>query len=144
MKRKFKRLKYDVTQCSSCLNCVMNCAQSNSGVASPSFARIRVELAPFTGDHELHHCRQCATPECMEACEYDALQRDPATYAVVHMEENCTQCGACVEACSFNMMILVDETGDIIKCDLCSGDPVCVDSCLTGALQFEEEEVTTK
>jgi len=143
-KRTTRRLKYDVTQCSGCLNCVMNCAQAKSGIASPSLARIRADLAPFTGDHAVHYCRQCEKPECMDACKFEAYERAAETQAVVHIEEKCTRCGACVKACPFGMIVQAPETGEILKCDLCSGEPVCADSCVTGALGFVEEEVVPK
>jgi carbon-monoxide dehydrogenase iron sulfur subunit len=143
-RRTIKRLKYDVTQCSGCLNCVMNCAQARSGIASPSLARIRADLAPFTGDHTMHYCRQCEKPDCMEACESGAYQRAEESRAVVHLEEKCTRCGACIKACPFGIIVQNPETGEILKCDLCSGEPVCADSCVTGALKFVEEEIIPK
>jgi Fe-S-cluster-containing dehydrogenase component len=30
------------------------------------------------------------------------------------------------------------DTGHVLKCDLCDGDPTCVKICPTGALSYEE------
>ncbi len=29
------------------------------------------------------------------------------------------------------------DTGRVLKCDLCGGDPICVKVCPTGALRYE-------
>ena len=43
-------------------------------------------------------------------------------------EEKCIGCLACVDACPFGA-IQINPDGDVLKCDLCGGDPVCVKYC---------------
>jgi Fe-S-cluster-containing hydrogenase component 2 len=43
----------------------------------------------------------------------------------------------CVAACPFGAVF--SFKGDIIKCDLCDGEPVCINYCSTNALVYEEE-----
>jgi len=57
---------------------------------------------------------------------------DPASASV------CIGCGACVDACPFGIAILHPETGTAIICDLCGGDPACVERCATGAIVYAE------
>jgi Fe-S-cluster-containing dehydrogenase component len=45
---------------------------------------------------------------------------------------------SCVFACPFGATFLDQQTGKVLKCDLCDGDPTCVKVCPTGALSFEE------
>ncbi len=37
--------------------------------------------------------------DCVAACEFDAMYMDPVTQLPVIIEDKCTACGACVEAC---------------------------------------------
>jgi Fe-S-cluster-containing hydrogenase component 2 len=48
----------------------------------------------------------------------------------------CVKCMACVAACPFGCA-LVDEVHDeVVKCDLCKGDPACARFCPTKALRY--------
>jgi Fe-S-cluster-containing hydrogenase component 2 len=42
--------------------------------------------------------------------------------------DKCTACRACVDACPFGA-IFVGPKGEILKCDLCGGNPLCVKYC---------------
>lgn len=53
---------------------------------------------------------------------------DQRTGAIVIDEEKCIRCLACLEACPFEA-IQVSPSGEMLKCDLCGGDPVCVKYC---------------
>jgi Fe-S-cluster-containing dehydrogenase component len=48
----------------------------------------------------------------------------------------CIGCKVCVTACPFGGMGIDTVTRQVIKCDLCGGDPACVRFCHPGALQF--------
>jgi carbon-monoxide dehydrogenase iron sulfur subunit len=45
---------------------------------------------------------------------------------------------SCVFACPFGATFVDQDSGRVLKCDLCDGDPTCVKVCPTGALTFEE------
>jgi len=66
----------------------------------------------------------------------DALTRHPETTAVVVDKEQCIGCGLCVEACPFGYMQLDKSIKQAIKCDLCGGNPVCVQMCMANALHY--------
>lgn len=85
----------------------------------------------FTGT-----CQQCKTALCMEVCPTDAIMRDPDTGAVIVNKDLCTACGMCVEACPFGYMSLDDFLQKATKCDLCGGNPKCVQVCMAKALHF--------
>jgi Fe-S-cluster-containing hydrogenase component 2 len=69
-------------------------------------------------------------------CPAGALRRDEATGYVTFAAENCNNCLACVDACAYGA-IRTDPDGQIIKCDLCGGDPECVKVCETRAIRFD-------
>jgi len=70
---------------------------------------------------------------------------DEATGAVSIVEDLCTGCGSCAEACPYNreykVLKLNPVKGVYFKCDLCGGEPACVEVCPTGALKLIELEV---
>jgi Fe-S-cluster-containing hydrogenase component 2 len=39
-------------------------------------------------------------------------------------------------ACPFGGVFMEPSSGEILKCDLCGGDPECVKHCLYGALEW--------
>jgi len=64
---------------------------------------------------------------------------DEGTGSVTIDEEKCVGCGSCAEACPFNSEGVIKPSviaGKFIKCDLCGGDPQCVEICPTGALRY--------
>ncbi|MBN2381696.1 4Fe-4S dicluster domain-containing protein [bacterium] len=131
------RFLVDETLCCGCLSCMINCAQVHAGVASPVESRIKVLLKPFEGTHRITYCHQCDPAECAENCPSGAIQHDETgTYYRVDYQL-CIDCRTCVEVCPYGAMIVSPSLEKIIKCELCSGsEPVCVQSCFTGALWF--------
>ena len=65
---------------------------------------------------------------------------DPNTGAKVIDHEECILCEACVTACPYGAIRIIERSGEtkIIKCDLCKGDPECVKQCESGAILFKE------
>ncbi len=53
---------------------------------------------------------------------------DKKSGAVVISESKCIRCLACVEACPFGA-IHIGPDREILKCDLCGGEPVCAKYC---------------
>jgi Fe-S-cluster-containing hydrogenase component 2 len=102
-------------------------------------ARIRVVKDEPRGLDRPHVCRLCSPAPCLAACAVGALDRDETTGAMrvrVDAEPACIGCGDCVRACPFGMVALHPETGTALICDLCGGDPSCVQRCATGAISY--------
>ena len=75
-----------------------------------------------------HHCGN--PPPCAEVCPTDAFYYDPETQCAVIEQDNCIQCMECVPGCPFDVVFVAPD-GELLKCDLCGGDPVCVKACAT-------------
>jgi Fe-S-cluster-containing hydrogenase component 2 len=56
------------------------------------------------------------------------MEIDGRTGAVVINDDVCTGCLDCVDACPFDA-IPVGPNNEVLKCDLCGGDPLCVKYC---------------
>lgn len=156
-------LRFNPKLCASCRYCEIACAQFHEGDANPMTHRNRVVIRPilnFTGVSALsanaqgwpqplaqatfaefsenHFCRQCPSPECLDACPEKAIYVDRKTGARVVDTDICIGVGACVNACQFGMIRLDKETNQAFKCDLCGGDPQCAKWCPTGAITVKK------
>ncbi|MGB3904272.1 MAG: 4Fe-4S dicluster domain-containing protein, partial [Anaerolineae bacterium] len=82
-------------------------------------------------------CVNCARPACVEVCPTGAAHIDRSVPVVRIDEEECTGCRDCIKACPFGAADFNDQKEVAFMCDLCDGEPACVDNCIYGALSFE-------
>lgn len=127
-------------KCTGCNLCVLACSFAKTGKYSPRDALLRLLswedrclTVPIV-------CAQCEDAPCQLACPEDAVSRSPETGAVVVDEGLCTACELCTEACPTGSIFIDRRSNVAIKCDLCDGQPTCVEVCYPEALQFEERE----
>ena len=115
--------------CDGCMMCVLMCSIKKAGIANPRLARLSVAFSEDDTPHRVTVCRHCEDAPCQAACPVpDAMRLDERTGVVLVDNTLCTCCLECVEACPFES-IRVGPDGEILKCDLCGGDPVCVRYC---------------
>lgn len=128
------RLRVDASSCSGCRSCELACSFWRSGAFDPSVSRIRVQKDERQGSDIPRVCRQCNKPSCAGACAEGALRQDPVTRAITVSPERCTGCGKCADACPFGAVFFHPVTRKPLICDLCGGEPQCIERCATGAL----------
>jgi len=127
-----KILKAFKELCTGCHICEIVCSLKHTGTVNPALARIKVghseeDPLPFPVI-----CLHCKDAPCKKACPVpDAMYLDEKTGVVVINDDECIQCLACVDACPFGA-IQVGPNQEILKCDLCGGDPVCAKYCPAG------------
>jgi Fe-S-cluster-containing dehydrogenase component len=131
------RLTFDKDKCTDCRMCMQICSMNKLGRIAPAASCIQIERdrSEYFGDMGSRVCDMSRGRACVEACPEGALTYDPALDVVRFDAESCTECLACLDACSYVRQDA--KSGRIMICDLCDGDPMCVKWCPEGALSVE-------
>ena len=134
-----KRMIINPARCSGCKTCELACSFSHlSRPGLPGISRIKA----YTYSEDLSLvvvCLQCDEAACVKSCPSGALFLDEKTGAVAWEREKCVHCGMCAVACPFGNIGIDPANGEVLKCDLCGGDPICAKFCPTRALEFARE-----
>ncbi len=130
--------RFEVTpsRCTGCRTCELACAFTHLTDQKPGKSRIY----PISHAPERYvpvTCLQCDDPTCVKSCFFDALKRNEKTGAIELDRERCVKCMACVAACPFGCALVDDVHNEIVKCDLCGGQPACAAFCPTKALDYK-------
>ena len=140
-----QRLVVDLDKCTGCRACVLACSFVKDRVFNPERARITVLKLETAGLDAPLFCQQCEEPRCVEACPKEAIVRDASGILLID-PQICDNCGACLVSCPYAAIFQYrGETRkdvQVLKCDLCRGNPECVSWCETGALQYVDVSET--
>ena len=60
--------------------------------------------------------------------------------AKVVLDDSCVGCKLCTIACPYGTMFYNPDTEKAVKCNLCDGQPACVEACPTAAIEYVEAE----
>ena len=86
-------------------------------------------------------CMHCGKPSCLEACPEEAIYKRKDGLVLV-VEDKCTGCQLCIDACPYNVITYDDNRDVIWKCTLCQHrideglEPFCVICCEDEAMFF--------
>lgn len=121
-------------KCTGCKTCEMICSLSHEGRCNPVESRVRLIKNEREGINFPLVCAQCEKPTCKEMCPVAAIfvDRDVVETDAV----KCVGCRMCVLNCPIGAAAMNPVTHEIIRCDLCGGDPLCVKYCPEEAIQF--------
>jgi carbon-monoxide dehydrogenase iron sulfur subunit len=126
--------------CTGCRTCELACAFYHTKDKKPGRSRI-YPIAHAPDQYIPVTCLQCDDAACAKSCCFDALKRNETTGAIELNIDKCVKCRACVAACPFGCAFIDEVHDEIIKCDLCGGNPACATFCPTKALEYKKIEV---
>lgn len=134
-----KRLFIDLDKCEQCEECKVECDYFNRvHKGEHGILKIR-EMATFS-----LICRRCEDASCVNACKYDALERQE-NGELKRYNLRCVSCKCCVHACPFGTIYPDLVPFYVTNCDYCINkadgkEPPCVASCPHGAIECKEVE----
>lgn len=131
-----KVLVVDYHKCVGCGTCEMVCSLAHEDACSRTLSRIRVVREERIGYNVPITCSFCEKPVCLNACPIGAIIKNKDTGSITVQEEKCIGCRQCVQACPFGHMNYNFTGKHSFKCDLCDGEPQCVEYCWTHAIEY--------
>jgi carbon-monoxide dehydrogenase iron sulfur subunit len=140
---KFESRKFvsvDPSKCTGCGICEYACAtEKEEPRGNPMCSRIRViRMTPFF--NFALACRACEDAPCVKACPEKALAQSEKTGVIMVKDKQCKGCDWCVQACPHGGIMIHSDTGKAVACDLCSGEPQCVEFCPEEALELASSD----
>jgi carbon-monoxide dehydrogenase iron sulfur subunit len=134
---KFESRKFvsvDPSKCTGCGICEYACAlEKGEAIWNPIKSRIRVVRMTPLFNFALA-CRFCEDAQCVTACPENALTQCEKTGILMVNEKKCKGCDWCIQACPHGGITLHPDKGIAMACDLCDGEPKCIEFCPEEAL----------
>ena len=131
-----KALVFDASKCTGCLYCEMICSFRHKGGFSRDDSLIKIVSNEKSIVHDAQFCAHCSLPVCVEMCKFDSIVVNKDTGLVSVDTTKCNGCGLCASGCPLGGIFIDKELGVAVNCDLCQGNPACVEFCPSGALQY--------
>jgi carbon-monoxide dehydrogenase iron sulfur subunit len=129
-------LEIEAEKCTGCHICEHFCSFHHEGAVWPGRSRIAILADSDDGPFVPNVCRQCEDAPCAAACPEEAIALNERTGAWVVDVEVCIGCGVCVDACPYGAIVVDEQLGVALKCDLCGGEPECAAMCPSGAIRM--------
>jgi len=130
----YQSLEFFPEKCTGCNQCELTCSGINDGIFQVERSRIRIFKYNDSSFNVPHACHQCDEAWCMHACPVQAITMDSETGVKVLASDDCVGCKVCTIACPYGKVKFQPESGKAVKCDLCGGDPACIEACPTSAI----------
>lgn len=133
----------DPAKCTGCGICEYACTLEKTEKWNPLKSRIRVlRFTPLL--NAAMTCRFCKDAPCVKACPEKALVQSDGTGLLILDERKCNGCDWCIQACPHGGITLDADTGIAIACDLCDGEPKCIEFCPEEALELVSDDEATE
>ncbi len=129
-----KRILVQKEKCNGCRICELRCSFEHEQIFAPSYSRIIVHKNELEGSAIPEMCIICG--KCIDSCPEIAISKSERTGAIKIDGDKCTGCQACVKACLYSVMSMHPVLNIAITCDLCDGNPQCVEYCPEGVLHY--------
>lgn len=129
-------IQIDISKCTGCRRCEVACAFFHTGRINNHMSKVKVIQLYEEGIDGPLVCAQCQEHYCL-CCPEDALTIG-SLGQIICSPTVCNLCGACEKACPIGAVEIFNDL--VYVCDLCGGNPKCVEACTEGAITFKCEK----
>lgn len=126
-------IRVELSKCTGCRRCETACAFFHSGRINRQKSRIKVLNLYEIGLDGPILCVQCEERYCLHCPEYAMTLGGQGQ--VVVSPTVCTLCGVCEKLCPIGAVEIFEDI--VYVCDLCGGNPKCVEACTEGAITYK-------
>ena len=138
-----KYVSVDPGKCTGCGICEYACTLEKCEQWNPLKSRIRVlRFTPLL--NAAMTCRFCKDAPCVKACPEKALTQSETSGLLILNERKCNGCDWCIQACPHGGITLDPDKRIAITCDLCDGEPKCIEFCPEEALELVSDDEATE
>lgn len=140
---------FNQEDCIGCKTCQVACCDRNNTASGVAFRSVLTFEAGEYPNASMYHysksCNHCAKPACMAQCSTGAIRKEEDGTVIID-STICNACGACVEACPYDVPVMQSDKEVVGKCDGCKPfrdagqNPVCVDACPMRCIEFGDVE----
>lgn len=124
----------DSDKCTGCQICELVCSVVKEKEINPTLSRIHLtRFDPFV--MMSIGCQFCDNPSCVRACPREAIRVTEKGNIEINRDK-CTLCNWCIQPMSCPFGAITIFRSSITVCDLCGGEPQCVEYCPKDALLF--------
>ncbi len=127
-----KVIDIDYEKCTGCRACMLTCSLAHTGEVRLAASAIQIASSNDEGRNVPLVCIACKERPCLDACPEDAIHLHEDLDMPMIDTERCTGCQSCLAACPYHGIFFDPVAKKAVKCDLCSGEPLCIKVC-TGA-----------
>jgi carbon-monoxide dehydrogenase iron sulfur subunit len=125
-------IRINPEKCTGCIRCEVSCSFFHTGRVGRSRARVKVVKIEELGIDYPVICRQCEERYCAR-CPESAIEIGGQGQMIIS-PTLCTACGTCEALCPIGAIELYEDIPYV--CDLCGGEPRCVQQCNMGAIEY--------
>ncbi len=124
-------------KCIGCRTCELICSFGKYEEFNPKKAAVSVFAYEEAALSVPLMCMQCEDPSCMKVCSTAAIHKTGDGRVLIDGNK-CIGCKMCISACPVGNISYNTVQKEIVKCDLCGGEPKCAEFCPSGAIAFVE------
>jgi phenylglyoxylate dehydrogenase beta subunit len=136
MRTFYDTLKVEENRCLPwCTACRTKCSQIKRHKGEEGTGIKEIHAASVNA-HTAYICNQCSEAACLDHCPTGAITKSTADGIVRIDQTKCLGCGLCDLSCPYGGIDFGPGSKKASKCDLCDGEPQCVDACPAHALSF--------
>jgi len=144
MKSFYDTLRIEENICPpDCKACHTRCTEVKKEKGQQGTGILEVHL-PKLGVHTANTCNQCSEPACLDVCPTGAIIKNQDDGIVRITQTKCLGCGLCDLACPYGGIDFDATSKQASKCDLCEGEPQCVEACPVKAISVMKARSVVK